>query len=316
MKKPIVLASTKDMDRETWLSYRRQGIGGSDAATILGLNPYGSPIEVYMDKLGLVPPVEENEAMWIGKQLEDSIAQRFTQETGMKVQRRNAILQHPEYPWMLANVDRMIVGRNAGLEIKTTSVLNKTEFASGEVPPNYYCQCLHYMAVTGADSWHLAVAVLGKSFHALHIPRNQPEIDALIEAERIFWQEHVQKQLSPPPDGSFAATQLIKTIFPSEKRDGVLVPLFGDEEKLQQIIELDNKIKQLEKQSDALKQAIQMEIGEHDGGRANGFQVWWRSQQRASIDSKRLQQEKPDVYQQYARTTLFRKFEIKIDKGA
>jgi predicted phage-related endonuclease len=254
--------------------------------------------------------------MWLGKQLEDSMALRFVQETGMKVQRRNAILQHPDHPWMLANVDRLIVGRNAGLEIKTTSLLNRTDFASGDIPPYYYCQCLHYMAVTGADEWHLAVAVLGKSFHVFHISRNQQEIDALVEAERIFWQEHVQKQIPPPPDGSAAASQLIKTMFPSERRDGVLVPLFGDEAKLQQILELDRQIRQLEKESDALKQAIQIELGEADGGKANGFQVWWRSQQRASIDSKRLQQEKPDVYQQYARTTTFRKFEIKLDKGA
>jgi len=316
MKKPIVLASTKDMDRETWLSFRRQGIGGSDAATILGLNPYSSPIEVYMDKLGLLPPVEENEAMWLGKQLEDSLAQRFMQETGMKVQRRNAILQHPDHPWMLANVDRLIIGRNAGLEIKTTSQLNRTDFASGDIPPYYYCQCLHYMAVTGAEEWHLAVAVLGKSFHVFHISRHQQEIDALVEAERIFWQEHVQKQIPPQPDGSYSSGQLIRSMFPTEKSDGVLVPLFGDEMKLQRILELDRQIRQLEKESDALKQQIQFEIGEHDGGKANGFQVWWRSQQRASIDSKRLQQEKPDVYQQYARTTSFRKFEIKQEKGA
>ena len=317
MTKPIVLTSTKDLSHEEWLAFRRQGIGGSDVSAILGLNPYRSAFDVYADKLGLVPPPDENEAMWLGTELEPIVAKRFSNETGLQVQRRNQMLQHPDHRFMLANIDRWVVGKKAGLEIKTTNLLNRTDFTNGEIPPNYYCQALHYMAVTGADEWYVAIAVLGRGFHILNIPRNQPEIDALIAAEKQFWENHVLSQVPPSPDGSESAGSVIRELFKKERGDGVVVPLFGDEDKLVKIQDLDRQIRQLEKESDALKQQIQLEIGDHDGGKANGFQVWWRSQNRSSIDSKRLQREKPDVYQEYSRITSFRKFEIKkFEKGA
>jgi len=312
--KPIVLANTKDLSREEWLALRRQGIGGSDASAILGLNPFSSAIDVYADKLGLKTPVEENEAMWLGTQLEPIVAKRFEAESGMAVQKRNRLFQHPEYPWMIANIDRWVVGQQAGVEIKTTNVFNRSRFAEGEIPPQFYIQCLHYLAVTGASDWYLVVLVLGRSLHIYHVQRNEAEIEALIEAERRFWENHVQKRIPPDPDGSESAGELLKTLFPKERGDGVLVPLFGQEEKLQQIIKLDDQIKDLEKESDALKQSIQLEIGEADGGVAQGFRVFWKSQERTSIDTKRLQKEQPTLFTQYARTTSFRKFEIKKEE--
>lgn len=309
--KPIILTNTKDLSKEAWLELRRKGIGGSDAASIVGLNPYSSAIDVYADKLGLKAPVEESEAMWLGNVLEPVVAKRFEQETGLSVQRRNAILQHPEHPWMIANIDRMVVGQKAGLEIKTTNLLNKTKFADGEVPPTYLIQALHYLAVSGLSSWFIAVMVLGRGFHIFHIERNEAEINALIDAEKRFWENHVLKQIPPPPDGSESAGELLKQLFPRERGNGVVVPLFGSEEKMERIVDLDSRIKGLEKESDALKQQIQLEIGEADGGIAQGFKIWWRSQNRSSVDTKRLQREQPAIFSEFARTTSFRKFEIK-----
>lgn len=312
--KPIVFANTKDLSREEWLRLRRQGIGGSDAASILGLNPYSSAIDVYADKLGLIEPKEETESMWLGNVLEPFVAKRFEKETGMSVQRRNAILQHPDHPWMIANVDRMVVGQKAGLEIKTTSLFNKTRFADGEVPLPYYVQMLHYLAVTGATDWYLVVLVLGRSLHVFHVQRNESEVDALIQAEKNFWENHVLKQIPPPPDGSEAAGEMLKRLFPKERGDGFMVPLYGKEVELQRIITLEDEIKTLEKESDALKQQVQLEIGEADGGIAAGFKVYWKSQSRSSIDTRRLQKDQPGIYADYAKTTSYRKFEIKKEE--
>ena len=144
-----VLVNTKDMERQEWLEWRRKGIGGSDAAAILGLNPYCSPFDVYLDKIGAKEEQPDNEAMRQGRDFEDYVAMRFTEATGKKVRRRNAVLQHPEYPFILGNIDRLVVGEHAGLECKTTSVLNKAKFNQGEFPDTYYVQCMHYMPVTG-----------------------------------------------------------------------------------------------------------------------------------------------------------------------
>lgn len=310
----IILAKTLDMDHSAWLEWRRKGIGGSDAAAILGLNPYASAFAVYLDKLGLAPEQEENEAMWLGTKLEPIIADRFTEETGLKVQRRNAIYQHPEHPWMLANIDRWIVGRNAGLEIKTTNMLNRTRFDDGEIPPSYYAQCVHYMAVTGADEWHLAVAVLNKGFHVFKVDRNESEIEALIAAERDFWEEHVAKHVPPAPDGSARAGELVKSRFPVGRGDASLTPLYGLEDRIALYVGLQDEIEELERRADAIKQELQLQVGEADGGQANGWKVWWKTQSSTTLDSTRLKKERPDIYEQYARTSAQRRFSIKKEE--
>ena len=264
-----VIANTLDMSREQWLELRRQGIGGSDAAAIVGLDRYRSPFDVYADKLGLRPEIPDNEAMRQGRDLEQYVAERFMESTGKRVRRRNAMLQHPEHPFMLANIDRWVIGENAGLECKTTSVLNRTKFSQGEFPPNYYVQCVHYMAVTGAERWYLAVLVLNKAFYVFTIERDEAEINALIEAEKDLWENHVLKQIPPTPDGSESTSEIIKQLFP-EAKEGVTASLDGDEDKIQAYLDLDAQIKELEKKKEAIKQELQMAIDEAEIGRAHG----------------------------------------------
>ena len=199
-----VYADTRSMSREEWLEARRNGIGGSDASAILGLNPYSSPLRVYTDKIGKAEEKESNEAMRQGVDLEQYVADRFSEETGKRVKKCNKILQHKDLPWMLANIDRQIVGENAGLECKTTSAYSKFKFDEGEINPHYYWQSMHYMAVTGADKWYVAILVLGKSFHVFEIARDDEAIATLIDAEKIFWDEHVMVKVPPLPTGSDA----------------------------------------------------------------------------------------------------------------
>ena len=119
MYKNLIKISTIGMSREDWLTERRKSLGGSDVAGILGLNEYSSPYSVYADKLGLLPEKEDTEAMRIGRDLEDYVASRFTEKTGKKVRRENSIIRNPDYPYLHANVDRVVVGENAVLECKT-----------------------------------------------------------------------------------------------------------------------------------------------------------------------------------------------------
>jgi putative phage-type endonuclease len=154
-------------NHEEWLEIRKKYIGGSDAAAVVGLNSFSSPYTVWADKLGKLPPKEDNEAMRLGRDLEDYVAKRFTEQTGKKVRRKNFILWNSDYPFAHANVDRLIVGENAGLECKTTSVLNLKSFKNGEFPANYYVQCMHYMAVTGYKNGILLFLFLVKSLRYL-----------------------------------------------------------------------------------------------------------------------------------------------------
>ncbi|WP_186824495.1 YqaJ viral recombinase family protein, partial [Bacillus licheniformis] len=150
-----ILTSTEGMERQAWLEARRRGIGGSDVSAILGLNKWKSPIQLYMDKIG-ESPLEDNEseAARLGNLLEDIVAQEFSRRKGLKVKKRNAILQHEKYPYFLANVDRLIVGRKEGLECKTATVYKRDEWTADSVPDAYFVQCQWYMSVTGFKKWH------------------------------------------------------------------------------------------------------------------------------------------------------------------
>ena len=113
------LVSTSGMDHATWLEYRKKGIGGSDAGSICGLNPYATAISVYQDKTQEeVTEKADNESMRQGRDLEEYVARRFMEETGKKVRRANSIFYMEENPFMLANVDRLIVGENCELPEK------------------------------------------------------------------------------------------------------------------------------------------------------------------------------------------------------
>lgn len=305
------LVSTKSIDHDEWLRWRRTGVSGSDAAAILGLDRYKSPFDVYADKLGLKQEQPDNEAMRQGRDLENYVVLRFMEATGKKVRRKNAILQHPEHPWMIANVDRLVVGESAGLECKTTSVLNKSKFKQGEYPDNYYVQCMHYLAVTGLKKWYLAVLVLNKDFHVFEIERDEDEIQALIEAEKHFWHEHVLKQIPPAFDGSEAASECIKAMYP-EARAGEIRPLYGMEDKLIEYLTLSAQIKDLEVQQAKLKQEIQAAMETAEEGRATGYIVTWKNRSRVSFDSTKFQKEHPDLYKAYLKPAItYRVFEVK-----
>lgn len=308
--KPVRLCSTLNTDREEWLYQRRMGIGGSDAAAIVGLDPYRSAYQVYCDKAGILCEREDNEAMRQGRDFEQYVAGRFCEAAGKKVQRCNYILAHPDHRFLIANVDRVVVGENAVLECKTTSVYNRSDFRSGDIPPNYYVQCVHYMMVTGAEKAYLAVLVLNRAFHWFGIERNEDEINALMAAETAFWNDHVLPRREPAPDGSERAGEVIRRLYGIGSDDEV-VELAGFDSRIRRYRELGDLIRKLETEQEQIKQEIQAEMKTATVGRSREATVYWRNCTRSGVDSRRLKSEAPDVYEKYLKTSAYRKFEIK-----
>lgn len=296
-------------NHEEWLEIRKKYIGGSDAAAVVGLNSFSSPYTVWADKLGKLPPKEDNEAMRLGRDLEDYVAKRFTEQTGKKVRRKNFILWNSDYPFAHANVDRLIVGENAGLECKTTSVLNLKNFKNGEFPENYYVQCMHYMAVTGYKKWYLAVLILGKEFKVFEIERDEDEIKALMEAEREFW-TCVEKGEPPMIDGSEATTNTIKTVL-AESNDDTPVNLFAYDSTLEQYIALSKQIKELENLRDEMANKVKVFMDSSAKGESDKFKVSFVSSLRQSFDSKRFAKENPNIdLSDYYKTSSYRTFKV------
>ena len=308
MYKNLFKIPTKDMSHEEWLEHRRKRIGGSDAASIIGMNSYSSPYTVWADKLGKLPPKEDNEAMRIGRDLEDYVAKRFTEETGKKVRRENNILINPDIPFAHANVDRMIVGEDAGFEAKTTSILNLKKFKNGEYPENYYAQCVHYLMVTGCKKWYLGVLVLGVEFKWFEIERDEAEIEALRKSEEEFW-EYVKAGEAPIADGSDSTSETLKTIYPES--NGETVSLMAYENDLQQYMTLSSLLDDVKKQKEEVANRIKAFMQEASKGESTKYKVTWPSSIRSTFDHKRFAEDNPGIdLTDYYKSTPTRTFKV------
>jgi len=302
------------MDRPTWLQHRRNTIGGSDAAGIIGLSKWSSPISVWADKTGRLPDKPDTEAMRIGRDLEDYVARRWMEATTKRVKRINAMLYNDAYPFAHADIDRWVQGENAGLECKTTSTLDVRQFQGTEFPEQYYVQCVHYMAVTGADRWYLAVLVFGKGFFTFVLDREQAEIDALMKAEAEFWQ-YVKDDTPPPADGMYATSETLQTIY--RESDGGEVDLFGRESLLKEWASIKDQQKELDARKEEIENIIKLDLKENERGNCDGFSIVWKPQQRRTFQAKQFEKDHPDIpLDRYYKTSESRPLRINAKKEA
>ena len=303
------ITKVKTASHEEWQELRSHYIGGSDAAAVVGLNDYASPYSLWAEKTRKVPGFAGNLATEVGTFLEEFVAQKFAQETGKKVRKCNRSFLNSQYPFAIANIDREIIGEDAGLEIKTTDTLNMKKFSNGEYPANYYVQCVHYLAVTGKQRWYLAVLIGNKEFKWFTIERDEAEIAALMTAEADFW-ELVKTNTPPAVDGTAATTEALKTIY-AESDDSVCCDLTAYSATLRQYIALKNQIKELEELADEAANRVKEFMGESGGGECDGFRVSWKQQTRRTFDSKRFAKENPDIdLTGYYKTTNARTFRV------
>lgn len=303
------VVSTLDLSREDWLLYRKQGIGGSDAGAICGLNPYRTAIQVYQDKISDVSEDIDNEAMRQGREFEDYVARRFMEATGKKVRRANAMFRSDEHPFMLADVDRMIIGENAGLECKTASPYMADKWKDGKIPLSYEIQCHHYMVVCGADAWYIAVLIYGREFKYYKIERDEELIADLIRVEQDFWENNVLKQTMPSPDGSKVADSVIAEYYKDSVEESI--QLTGFDEKLRRRQELVEVMERMEIEKKQIEQEVKMYMGNAEVAENERYRVSWKSVSSNRLDEKRLKEEMPEIYEQYKRLSISRRFSIK-----
>ena len=306
--------STKNMSREEWLAHRRNGIGGSDAAAVVGMSEYTSPYMLWCDKTGRSKETEETEALRQGRDLEEYVAFRFIEAMAKKVHRSNFMYKNTQYPWAQANVDRLVSGENAGLECKTTNILNLKKFKNGEFPDRYYTQCVHYMAVTGADRWYLAVLVLGSDFKVYTIERDEDEIEALMMAEKAFWEDYVLADKESPMQGFPKESELVNAQYPDDNGETIEAPEMVD--ILTNYFELKAMADEYKKRAEAVQNEIKAEMGECSCLLAGGHKVTWKNQTRTSFDYKRLIEDNPEEdYSGYFKSSVSRVFRATEKKG-
>ena len=302
------LVSTLNLPREEWLRYRKQGIGGSDAGAICGFNPYRTAMQVYYDKTSDEIEDIDSEAMRQGRELEDYVAKRFVEKTGKKVRRANAMFYDESNPFMLADVDRMIVGENAGLECKTVSPYMAEHWKDDKVPLSYQMQCYHYMSVCNADRWYVAALIYGREFKVYILERDEEVIANLIRLEENFWNNYVQKRVLPEPDGSKLSDSVIAEYY--KNADSVIIPLQGFNDKLKRRQELVGLLDRLETEKKQIEQELKIYLGDAEMAENEQFRVSWKNVLTNRIDSTRLKEEEPEIYKRYQKTSQSRRFQV------
>lgn len=210
------------MSQETFLAERLTGIGGSDAPSICGVKgAFGTPHTVYLEKVGLAEATPPSLRMRIGNQLEPFVAQLYQEERPYRLEVKEDVLRHPEFPFMIGHVDRFVFNGQPGpvglLEIKTTEFSSEFgEEDSDEIPEAYNIQCQHYMAVTGMPWTDVAVLIRKDRLKIYHIERNDRLIDSLISLEKDFWENHVIAKVPPAVDESGGASEMLKRVYPTD----------------------------------------------------------------------------------------------------
>lgn len=286
------ITKVRTENREEWKALRSRYIGGSDAAAVVGMNAYVSPYSLWAEKTGRLPGFSGNLATEVGAYLEEFVAQKFSEVTGKKVRRANQSFLNSDYPWAIANIDREIIGEDAGLEIKTTDSVNMRKFRGGEYPENYYVQCVHYMAVTGKQRWYLAVLIGNRDFKLFTIERDNDEIAALMAVEADFW-EHVKTGTPPEIDGAHSTTAAITALHPDS--DESTVDLFGLASELDRYADIGTQIKALETERNECANRIKSFMGDAGAGAGDHYQVSWKAQTRKTFDHKRFVNDHPDM---------------------
>lgn len=309
MEKNLTRISTRSMSRQAWLAERRKTIGGSDAAGIVGLSRYATPYTVWADKTGRLPDQEDNEAMRQGRELEEYVAKRWEESTGKRVRRSNALLYNPSYPFAHADIDRTVLGEDAGLECKTTSTLNLRQFRNVEFPEQYYVQCVHYLAVTGCQRWYLAVLVFGRGFFTFTLERDQTEIDALMTAEEKFW-TLVEQDTPPALDGLEATGEALQVLYPNSRENSV--ELFGREAMLSEYVALQGQKKELAERISQIENTIKADMQDAESGRCGAYAVSWKTQTRRLFQPKKFALAHPEIdLQVFYRDSSSRPFRVR-----
>lgn len=305
------LVDSRALDRSAWLNIRQGGIGSSDAAAAIGLHPYKSQLELWLEKTGRQPGMTEpdKEAQltsplhW-GQVLEPIVADHYAKHTGYRVQRVNAILQHTEYPWMMANLDREVVG-NADVEIlecKTAGIHGASLWKYG-VPVYVQLQVMHQLAVTGQKAADVAVLLGGHELQIHRVERDDDMIEQMIALERRFW-EYVEQDVAPPANGSESDDRALRQLFPQD--DGEILDFTENDELSEAFTHLQQVRQQLDdlkKREAKLKHCLQQAMGTATQATfPSGSLSWKQSKPSTRLDTKKLQQEHPEICADYLKT--------------
>lgn len=296
---------------------RKSGIGGSDAAAICGLSKWQTPFTVYQDKLGLSDDSQDafKEHLHFGSLLEPIVRDEYIRRTGNKIIQQDKMARHPKYPWMIANVDGLLVNDNGALECKTANQYTMQywgESYTDDFPDEYLLQCAHYAIVKDVDFVELAVLIGGSTFRTYKYKRNANLEEKLIEKEREFWNEYVLAEIPPPPINKNDAAKMWR-----EAKGGLETAtneILTDIARFRKIAE---SIKQLEADKDQLELLLKIRMKESEGFADNygNILLTWKNQETKRFDLNTFKTKHPSLYTEFLKASNSRVFRVRSFKS-
>ena len=292
------LICTEKLSKLDWLKWRQKGIGGSDIASVCGINPWKSSLALWHEKVMKIgEEVEENLPAELGIFLEPFMKMRLEdwikKNEGIEIFSPFVpyILQHPTNKIALANIDGIINHPERGkciAEYKTTSERNYKQWQDNNLPDYYYLQVQHYLYVTNFQYCYLAFLIGNRKFDVLVIERNEEVIKEIIEKADYFWNTFVIPKVAPAPSGDISSSEALKSMYPKEE-EGMIVDFTGDGDLEHNFVKVDfvnEQIKGLKEELEVNKQAIKTKQGVAEVLICGEKKATWKEQERKEYTVK------------------------------
>ncbi len=317
----IISKSLKGVSREDWLLMRTAGLGGSDMGKVLGLSQWGTAVDIWLEKTNRKPPKEDNLSMWIGRYMENGVAERYAEQRGVVVQNHNFMLYDPVHH-LIGNIDRLVtapgtkaahrgkIRATAGLECKTSALPPYSE-----LPQSFAAQVHTYMALAEViEVFDIACLHHGQSKGELvFTERYCPDIVAYIrESAREFWEKYIIPDVAPPPQNE----EDCKAIWKQSTHTTVLITEDIHRE-LEGLKEITAQIKELEATASKHKTKIMESMKDADtltDGAGKNLVTWRTSKDREKVDWKTIATElgaTPELIEKHTeKTPGYRTFRV------
>lgn len=324
MTKPyteIRFTGTPEEINAQWVEARKNGIGGSDVASIMGLNKYSSPLSVWLIKTGREPSpdLSDNQAVEWGNRLEDVVADKFADEhPELQVYRRNATMVSIKRPWAFANIDRWVTdgkGNVGILEVKTVGMRRAADWDNG-VPLYYLTQVMHYMSVTGYQYAWVAILIGGQEFREYYIERDEADIKAINDAVDTFWRDFVETDTAPALIGNDPEANALLSQH-SDPSTEFISMLDEDVSMLDELQEIKDQMDDLKHRKTLIENQIKDLIGDNKGIETETKRIAWVRSTRSSFDKKAFDAAHPGITNDYMKTSVTNGgIRISVKKGA
>lgn len=285
---------------------RMQYIGGSDIAAVLSQSRWKTPYRLWAEKTGkiIVPDLSNVEAVEMGNRLEQFVADIFSDKTGKQVRRAPKMYRHPEYPFLVANIDRLIVGGDELLECKTCSAYKLEEWEN-KIPREYVLQVIWYLGITGRKRGWIACLIGGQKFDYKPIDFDQELFDLMIEKALKFWdmvKNDVPPMILPEDDTTLAE------LYPTHTEDLIEIQEMND--RIAYLQEIKMHIDEMTKEKREIETELKTLIKDKAGVLTDRYKITWKAQTSMRIDSTKLKAECPEIAEKYMKESSSRVLRI------